>query len=807
MNDEPPPPSGSQVPVSAFLSSVDELIAGGSLSAPGYPGQLAALDRFELLRLVGAGGMGLVFLARDSASGEKVAIKFVKPSLLPHPQVIARFRNEASRLQRLAHSQLVPVLEVSSDEQKPYFVMPFFERSLAGEIAPDKPMPTDRVRRVALDVARALAHVHSRNLVHGDLKPANVLLDAAGGARLGDFGLSLALNDPLIDADRFHFAGTAAYVSPQLARREGEDTRRDIYAFGALLYEMLTGRPPYQGETTELFLERIRSGPPPPIRALQPKADPHLAAIAETAMAREHRDRYANMADVVSDLERAARGQAPRRVRRGAERRAMLSGAALAAVVAALAFLMWPRRAGEQTRQPPPAATPGPRLEILRRFEIPVAADWVNAVPCNADKDELADLAVTTRDSWLLVAGTGQILSSAAPLEPLVMGNIGAAADVDGDGFDEVFFGWTAETNLHLAAFNVNRTARQHFHAVGTGCINPHGRQDYSGLSAHAIVDLERDGRRELLAIVDTGWCKAPRALCCFDLATGQTRWQFPIAPSPKAPVWADLDRDGRLDIVLGSYAVSNGNRLMDGTDDAHCYVYAVAADGRLLWRREVETTYVWAHPMVTQTAGDREPAVFIWLEATAVNRKSIGQREIGRIVRLHPADGRTLERFDAGVRLLSCLAEDLDGDGRPEILATDRTGSLHVLDLMLRTIRSVKVASNEFTGVHLKLAAVTNLTSATDRFVILTSAQEQIVQGGNSGARPELINLHYFHDVKVLVLDTKLRPVAQHVLWNKLTLDPGLAVRLLNMDADAQPEIVTLSGAEPPRVLKFLER
>jgi hypothetical protein len=807
MSDDAPHSPGSQIPVSAFLTSVDELIAGGTLNAPALPGQLAALDRFELLRLVGAGGMGLVFLARDPANGQKVAIKFLKPALHAHPQVVARFRSEASRLQRLAHAQLVPVLEVSGDGQKPYFVMPFFERSLAGETVSGQPIPAERVMRVALDVARALAHVHSRNLVHGDLKPANVLIDAEGGAHLGDFGLSLALNDPVIDATKEHFAGTAAYVSPQLARREGEDTRRDIYAFGALLYEMLTGRPPYQGETTEVILEKIRSSPPPAIRTLNPKVSSHLAAIAETAMAREHRDRYANMADVVSDLERVAQGRAPRRVRSGALRGGMLAGAATTSAVAALAFMIWPRQAEEGTRNPRPADAAGPRLEILRRFEIPAAADWVNAVACNADKDGLADFAVATGDSWLLVAGTGQILSTTAPLEPLVMGNVGAAADVDGDGFDEVFVGWTAQTNLHIAAFNQNRNARRRFQATGTGCINPHGRQDYSGISARAIADLEHDGKRELLAVVDTGWCKAPRGLWCFDVETGQTRWQFLVAPSPKEPVVTDLNNDGLLDVVLGSHAVNNRNQLVDGTDDAHCYVYAVANDGRLLWRREFGNTYVWSHPLVTPVAGSPEPAVFAWMEAEAINRGLIGEPEVGRIERLHPADGRTLSTFEAGARLLSCLAEDLDGDGRLEILATDRKGFLHVLDTALRSVRSLKIVSNDFTSVHLKLAAITNLTSAGERFLIFTTVQEEFVEGTNIGGQPEVVNLRYFHDASVLVLDTQLQQVAKHVLWDKLTLEPGLAVRLLNMDADSPPEIVALSSLEPPRALKFRER
>jgi hypothetical protein len=194
-------------------------------------------------------------------------------------------------------------------------------------------------------------------------------------------------------------------------------------------------------------------------------------------------------------------------------------------------------------------------------------------------------------------------------------------------------------------------------------------------------------------------------------------------------------------------------------------------------------------------------------MEAESINRGLIGEPEVGRIERLHPADGRTLSTFEAGARLLSCLTEDLDGDGRLEILATDRKGFLHVLDTALRSVRSLKIVSNDFTSVHLKLAAITNLTSARERFLIFTTVQEEFVEGTNIGGQPEVVNLRYFHDASVLVLDTRLQQVAKHVLWDKLTLDPGLAVRLLNMDADSSPEIVALSNSEPPRVLKFRER
>ncbi|MEI6178599.1 MAG: SUMF1/EgtB/PvdO family nonheme iron enzyme, partial [Verrucomicrobiota bacterium] len=161
-------------------------------------------------------------------------------------------------------------------------------------------------------VAEALHHAHSHGITHRDIKPSNILLDSEDRAHLADFGLLRTFhNDTIIDAAQPRIEGTVPYMSPAVAAGKAEDTRCDIYAFGCLLYEMLTGRPPYQGATVDAILKQIQDGPPPPVRQLNPQAPANLTAIAEHAMARELRDRYATMGDVVADLERAASGKEP----------------------------------------------------------------------------------------------------------------------------------------------------------------------------------------------------------------------------------------------------------------------------------------------------------------------------------------------------------------------------------------------------------------------------------------------------------------------------------------------------------------
>jgi len=283
------------------------------LEPPARPGLLASLDRFEVLRLIGVGGMGVVVLARDPHTSERVAIKLLKPELVPEPQAVHRFLIEARHMQRFTHPSILRVREVSDRSEGPYFVMPYLERgSLAGLIRTGEPLDGATALQIAEDVASALVYAHAKGLIHRDLKPGNVLLDAEGRAYLADFGLLRTFfNDSIIGVRREQCEGTPAYMSPAVAAGQAEDTRCDIYSFGALLYEMLTGLPPYEGRSPQEIRTRILAGPPMPILQHNPKAPPNLVRIAEWAMARELRDRYAQMADCLADLQRVGKGETP----------------------------------------------------------------------------------------------------------------------------------------------------------------------------------------------------------------------------------------------------------------------------------------------------------------------------------------------------------------------------------------------------------------------------------------------------------------------------------------------------------------
>jgi hypothetical protein len=285
-----------------------------------------------LLRLVGVGGMGLVYEARDRRTEARVGIKMLRPELAEAPEATHRFFREARHMRKLAHPRVLPVLEVGESRRHgPFLATPFLEQgSLAKLLKPQQPLPIELIRRIVRQVAEALDHAHRQGVIHGDVKPANVLLDANGDALLADFGLARAtFNDSIIDVPGTALAGTAPYLSPAVVAGEIEDTRRDIYALGAVLYEMLTGQPPYSGGPAEIR-RLILSEPPRAIRELNPQADLALTAVAERAMARQQRDRYASMRDVIEDLRGIESGQRPRGLPQGARATGPPSGPASA---------------------------------------------------------------------------------------------------------------------------------------------------------------------------------------------------------------------------------------------------------------------------------------------------------------------------------------------------------------------------------------------------------------------------------------------------------------------------------------------
>ncbi|RMG18720.1 MAG: serine/threonine protein kinase [Planctomycetota bacterium] len=266
-------------------------------------------DSFVIEGRLGAGGMGEVYAARDLRTGARVAIKTL-PAELFDAKALVRFRREAELAARVDRSGgVVRVHAVGSHRGLPYSVQELLE---GGDLA-------DRVRRGPLDpaeacallvpVARTLARCHARGVLHRDLKPENILFDDEGRPRVADFGLAKDLRNPEAVTRSGEILGTPAYLPPeQLLSATPADPRGDVYGLGAVLYQLLTGRPPYVANTALAVLSQVQAGPPPPPRSLRPGLSPDVEAVCLRAMARDPAARYATMEEFARDLERAAQG-------------------------------------------------------------------------------------------------------------------------------------------------------------------------------------------------------------------------------------------------------------------------------------------------------------------------------------------------------------------------------------------------------------------------------------------------------------------------------------------------------------------
>ncbi len=278
---------------------------------PGYPGaDLPRIPGYELEAVLGRGGMGVVYRARQLSLKRTVALKMLLAGAFAGPHERARFRREAEAAASLRHTNIVQVYDVAEHEGRPYFTMEFVEGgSLAQKLA-GTPQPALQAAVLAATLAEAVQVAHQGGIVHRDLKPSNVLLAADGTPKVSDFGLARRLEGGAGLTQSGVTVGTPSYMAPEQA---GGQTRAlgptvDVYSLGAILYELLTGRPPFRAETTaETVLQVICEEPVPPSR-LNAKVPRDLETICLKCLHKDPQRRYATAAAVAEDLQRFQRG-------------------------------------------------------------------------------------------------------------------------------------------------------------------------------------------------------------------------------------------------------------------------------------------------------------------------------------------------------------------------------------------------------------------------------------------------------------------------------------------------------------------
>lgn len=290
-------------------------------------------DRYELGDILGFGGMSEVHLARDTRLHRDVAVKVLRADLARDPSFYLRFRREAQNAAALNHPAIVAVYDTGEAETPagplPYIVMEYVDGvTLRDIVHNDGPMPPKRAIEVIADACQALNFSHQNGIIHRDVKPANIMISSTNAVKVMDFGIARAIADSGNSVTQTAAViGTAQYLSPEQARGDSVDARSDVYSLGCVLYEVLTGEPPFTGDSpVAVAYQHVREDPVPPSER-HAGISPDLDAVVLKALAKNPENRYQTAAEMRADLVRVHNGEPPEapKVLTGAERRSLLS--------------------------------------------------------------------------------------------------------------------------------------------------------------------------------------------------------------------------------------------------------------------------------------------------------------------------------------------------------------------------------------------------------------------------------------------------------------------------------------------------
>jgi serine/threonine protein kinase len=314
---------------------------------------LGELGDYELLEEVGRGGQGVVFRARQKSLNRTVALKVISLGQWANKAHLKRFRREAEAAANLDHPNIVPIYEVGERDGSCYFSMKFIEGGQLDEVVRHTPMSIRKAAELIAKVARTVHYAHEHGIVHRDIKPGNVLLDAESEPHLTDFGLARLVESESTITRTLEVLGTPSYMAPEQAVANNADvsSATDVYGLGAVLYQLLTGHPPFAGGTTFETVRLVLDTEPRPPRLLNPRIDRELSTICLKCLEKDPKRRYSSALALAEDLERWAKHEPIQARRTGILTRgrkwvrrnptSTLLVASLIALAAAMAWNVW----------------------------------------------------------------------------------------------------------------------------------------------------------------------------------------------------------------------------------------------------------------------------------------------------------------------------------------------------------------------------------------------------------------------------------------------------------------------------------
>ncbi len=307
----------SQGDTSLASSNAREISASGHVRSGDLSGRFVPLGRFQIVGTLGEGRSATVYRAYDPVLERDVALKVPRPGDVKTAKWLERFLGEARALARLRHPRIVPVYDAGRAGESHFIAMALIEGQSLADRMRAGPLGYQRVAEVVAELADALSYAHEQGVVHRDVKPANIHLDARGEIYLMDFGIAYRPDSGEMPVAPGTILGTPAYVAPEQAQGGQTDVlpASDQYSLGAVLYELLCGHPPFSGPPSYVLFHVIHHDPPL-IRGVAPKVPAELAAICMKALAKRPAERYAGCRELAEDLRRWLRGESPTVYRR-----------------------------------------------------------------------------------------------------------------------------------------------------------------------------------------------------------------------------------------------------------------------------------------------------------------------------------------------------------------------------------------------------------------------------------------------------------------------------------------------------------
>lgn len=268
------------------------------------------IGQYEVVEKIGSGGMATVFKAYQPKLDRHVAIKVMHQNIAQDTNFLARFEREARIVARLDHPHIVPIYDFDEVEGQPFLVMKYVEGRTLKNILRDGPMQSDQTLKIVEEIGDALQYAHERGILHRDIKPSNILIDERGHAYLTDFGLARIAQQGESTMSVDVMLGTPHYISPEQAQGQNDvDSRTDVYSLGIVMYELVTGRVPFFGDTSYAIIHSQINTPPQPPHEINPDIPLEVEAVLLKALEKDREKRYSSPADLVRAYQQAIHGQ------------------------------------------------------------------------------------------------------------------------------------------------------------------------------------------------------------------------------------------------------------------------------------------------------------------------------------------------------------------------------------------------------------------------------------------------------------------------------------------------------------------